>query len=188
MLQFWSDAQQSNALSVFFAKQIGDSVVLNFEMRAGITCNGIGVQRRVGEESMDYIGFIPGVCGNEEYAESYIFVDGNPIKNKPLFYRLILGDLGFSQEIEIFIPNYLSSGYVLAIEPNAQNWAIYFRNPLDNEVSLNINNSSGQLVSTLTTNSNYFVLPVWLLRNELYFFRISIIGRENQIFGKFYLE
>ncbi len=181
-------AQENNLLSFFYAKQIGDSVVLSFEMRAGVTCDGIGIQRRVDEESLDYIGVISGVCGNEEYAESYIFVDDNPIKNKRLYYRLILNGIGFSQEIEVFVPEYLSAGYTLAIEPNSQRWAIYFRNSTDNEVLLEINNSSGQLVNTLSTTMNYLLLPEWILRNELYFFRLSIKGKESQIFGKFFLE
>jgi hypothetical protein len=185
---FLVNAQQSSALSSFFAKQLGDSVVLSFELRAGITCNGIGIQRRVGEESMDFIGFIPGVCGNKEYAETYIFIDENPVKNERLYYRILLGDVGFSQEIEVFIPDYLSAGYVLAVEPNSGRWAIHFRNPLDVEVKLEIVNASGQVVRGMSTTMNYFVLPEWLMRKELYFFRISIVGRENQIFGKFYLE
>lgn len=181
-------AQDNNLLSYFYAKQIGDSVVLSFEMRAGVTCEGISIQRRVGDESLDYIGVISGVCGNEEYAESYIFIDDNPIKNKRLYYRLILNGIGFSDEIEVFVPDYLDDGYVLAIEPNSQNWAIYFRNPLDNEVTLELYNSSGQSVTTLSSNLTYFVLPEWILRNELYFFRLSIKGRESQIMGKFFLN
>jgi hypothetical protein len=181
-------AQENNALSYFYAKQIGDSVVLSFEMRAGVTCNGIGIQRRVGEQSADYVGFIAGVCGNEESAESYIFVDANPIKNQRLYYRLFLGEVGFSQEIEVFVPEYLEAGYTLAIEPNSQQWAIYFRNPLDNDVLLEIYSASGQLKTSLSTTINYFVLPDWILRNELYFFRLSIKGRDNQIMGKFFLN
>jgi hypothetical protein len=185
---FGIEAQETNALSYFYAKQIGDSVVLSFELRAGNTCNGIGVQRRVEEENLDYIGFISGVCGSEDYAAAYVFIDDNPIKNKRLFYRLFLGDLGVSHEIEVFVPDYLSDGYVLAIEPNSNLWAIYFRNPLDVDVELYIYSSSGKQVSTIITTSNYFLLPDYLLVSELYYFRISVRGRETQIFGKFYLN
>jgi hypothetical protein len=181
-------AQGNNALSYFYAKQVGDSVVLNIELRAGNTCNGIGIQRRVEDENLDYIGFISGVCGSEDYAVAYVFIDDNPIKNKRLFYRLFLGDLGVSNEIEVFVPDYLCDGYVLAIEPNANLWAIYFRNPLDVEVKLHLYSSTGQQVITMLTSSNYFLLPDYLLVRELYFFRISIRGRETQIFGKFYLN
>jgi hypothetical protein len=181
-------AQETNALSYFYGKQIGDSVVLNIELRAGNTCNGIGIQRRVADESLDYIGFISGVCGSEDYAAAYVFIDDNPIKNKRLFYRLFLGGLGVSQEIEVFVPDYLSDGYVLAIEPNSNLWAIYFRNPLDVEVELFIYNSSGQQISTMISTSNFFLLPDYLLLRELYFFRIAIRGRETQTFGKFYLN
>jgi len=181
-------AQEDNIVSYFYGKHIGESVVLNFEMRAGNSCFGIQIERRSGNNNFAQIGVISGVCGNEDYPEQYVFIDDAPIKNTLLFYRLIFNGLGISQELEILVPNYLEAGYTVALDPNTNQLALYFRNPLEVEVDLVVHDTFGRVVYELSTNQNYFLLSEIPLNNALFFFRIFSKDGKDEINGKLFLN
>jgi len=70
-----------------------DRIILQWTIKKGSSCIGIGIFRSTDAINFEVIGEIKGVCGSTEFAQAYHFIDENPIKNKTNYYVL---EMGFS--------------------------------------------------------------------------------------------
>ena len=175
---------QSEHINYFNANVLGESVVLNFELRMASICSGVVIERRSENENFTSIGNISGVCGSEFQPESYFFSDEQPLKNSRSFYRLTLLGLGVSDELEVFVPDLSSNNYALAIEPNSQKLALFFANWTAEKVSIQFYTSEGQMVYLTESYDHFVILPEF--NNNLVFvvFKIVAIQTKAVISGK----
>ena len=180
-------ALAQNPANYFNAKIIGDAVALNFELRQGAVCFGIQIERRDAFSNFEQIGVISGVCGSEDQPESYVFTDNAPLQNQRSFYRLIFNGIGQSSELEVFMPGFNNADFVVAIEPSTQQLAIFFRNPLEKPVQLNLFSLSGELLYQAFGQSNFILLPTAIFKEKFFVFHILAEDQNFYISGKIIL-
>lgn len=177
-------SQNDNPANYFYAQILGESVVLNFELRQGAVCFGIQIERRDSSSNFEQIGVISGICGSENSPESYVFSDNQPLKNRRSFYRLVFNGIGQSNELEVFMPDFETDDYVVALEPNTQQLAIFFRNPLEQNIQLNMYSLSGKLLYEASTLQSFITLPKATWQEKIVVFFIFSDDRKFYISGK----
>ncbi|MBK9736336.1 MAG: hypothetical protein IPO92_15810 [Saprospiraceae bacterium] len=154
-----ADCQSHYLLDNFKAYKESNRVVLNWTVKKGNTCSGTGILRSTDNINFEVIGEISGICGSQETAKSYSFIDENPVKNKINYYVL---ELGFSGKTEPSLAiKYLdvsTNGYLLYPNPIDDIGYLYFNNVNNSKHTLRINDASGKYYPTYTTNSDVFTL------------------------------
>jgi hypothetical protein len=180
-------AQVDNNINYFTADLIGSKVWLSFQLKTGAICNGISVERRVYGSVYQVIGSIDGVCGAEDYPQTFNLEDSSPVKNQRVFYRLILNGLGVSQDLELFIPDLNDRTYTLALEPNTQQLALYFSNFERTNVSVQFYSASGGHYHSIETDENFVLLPDFIESNALCFFSVFDDFKVLRVHGKIFI-
>ncbi|GAP43157.1 hypothetical protein TBC1_111299 [Lentimicrobium saccharophilum] len=99
-------AQVHPLLQDFSGYQQGNKVFLRWTFRSGSLCEGTRIERSADGLFYDEIGEIPGICGNPETSVTFTFTDSLPVPNTLNYYRLELGNTGFTTALEVeFIPS-----------------------------------------------------------------------------------
>lgn len=180
-------AQEDNNINYFSADLIGSKVLLSFQLKTGAICNGISVERRVYGSVYQVIGSIDGVCGAEDYPQSFLLEDSSPVKNQRVFYRLIFNGLGVSQDLELFIPDLNDRSYTIAIEPNTQQLALFFSNIAGSTVTVQFYSASGGHYHSIETDENFVLLPDFIESNALCFFSVFDDFKVLRVQGKIFI-
>ncbi|MEA5111997.1 hypothetical protein SDC9_38613 [bioreactor metagenome] len=98
-------AQPHPLLQDFSGYQLGNSVFLRWTFRSGSLCEGVRIERSQDGIIFNEIGEIPGICGNPETSVTFTFTDSLPVPNTRNYYRLELGNTGYTTALEVeFIP------------------------------------------------------------------------------------
>lgn len=181
-------AQSHPILGKFYISDSEGDVYLNWSIIAGSTCNGIQIYRSTDSISFSQIGEIAGVCGSVGFEQPYDFTDNNPVKNKVNYYRLELGNQGFSQILSVEIIDIESNGYQIRPHPANSETVIYFDNNTKQEQQLTLYNMNGIVVFTTITNEDFFQLNTSLLQSGLYLFTISLSGNLPTAQGKLLVQ
>lgn len=102
---------QHPLLNNFIGFQQDKTIQLSWTFSSGSQCNGTHIFRSDDGAIFEKIGDIPGICGASETPVTYSFTDSMPFPNKVNYYRLELGNQGFSTTlgIEYFVPG--KNGY-----------------------------------------------------------------------------
>ena len=147
---FWpmdSYSQDHFALQNFSTFVKDKTVVLKWTMKPGNTCFGIGVYRSEDKQTFDEIGIIGGVCGSPDQAVNFTFVDSFPIKNRPNYYRLVLGLLGESQILKITYYDWENTQTITIPNPaDIYTSRIIFKNDDEKEAVLFIYDALGRYI------------------------------------------
>lgn len=163
---------QGVVLDKFDVFQHNDQVFLSWVIARGSTCNGIQVERSTDNLVFEMVGYIGGVCGSASEPRPYSFIDQNPVKNQTNYYRLELGNQGYSEtqslEFQVF-----SAGLTVGPNPAQDETKIRFSNPFQDPVNLEIYNLSGRLVRELQGNSNTFQLDLSSFQDGVYLLRLT---------------
>ena len=181
-------AQSHPILGKFYISENEGDVYLNWSIIEGSTCNGIQIYRSTDSTNFSQIGEIYGVCGSVSFEQPYDFTDNNPVKNKVNYYRLELGNQGFSQIVSVEIIDIESNGYQIRPHPANSETKIYFDNNTNREQQLILYNMNGIEVFTSTTKEDFFLLKTSFLQSGLYFFTISISGNPPTAQGKLLVQ
>ncbi|MEO8088169.1 MAG: T9SS type A sorting domain-containing protein [Bacteroidota bacterium] len=161
-------------LLYFSPEQVESHILLNFTISAGNTCNGIQIYRSTDSVNFEEIGDIQGICGSSDHNESYNFNDASPVKNKINYYRLQLGNLGYSNIIKIEFIDFSTTGFVLYPNPLNEHSKIYYANSSRETMSLQIFSASGSILFiSENSGANGLEIPVEKLEQGIYFFTIS---------------
>ena len=101
-----SGLAQHPILSDFTGFQQDSYIHLSWTFISGSQCNGTRIYRSNDGEIFQQIGEIPGICGASETPVTYSFTDSVPMPNTANYYRLELGNQGFSTilSIDYFAP------------------------------------------------------------------------------------
>lgn len=178
-------SQGEDILASFSIIQNENMVILNFSIKGGASCDGVIVERRLeSETTYEVAGGISGVCGGSEFEEHYTIVDESPYLNQKNFYRLRLGNQGFSPEKSLVVVE-LVDEYKIYPQPARDQIFIKFNNPNQEQVSLSVYTLDGQVV---IKNEVYNEALIYINGTELaegmYLFQLSF--ESNKLLtGKF---
>lgn len=93
-------------LNNFTGFQQDKVIYLSWTFGSGNHCNGTRVFRSDDRVVFTEIGEISGICGTSEAPVTYSFTESLPLPNTVNYYRLELGNQGFSTilDVEYFVP------------------------------------------------------------------------------------
>lgn len=168
--------------------EISGKVYVDVTISGGNTCNGIEVQRSVDSLNFIEVGKVDGICGNSAKPVSYSFVDEYPIKNKKSYYRVLLGERGYTTVTSITIIDTKELGFQVRPNPANERATIFFENPYSDTFQLELFNLSGKKILQLSSSSNAFDLNTFNLQNGLYFFSISKALNQEKVIGKLVVQ
>lgn len=177
-------AQQNMALVSFNGFQYKDSVILNFTMAKGYSCNGIYIERSEDSVNFSGIGDIQGVCGSSDFEVPFQFTDNSPLQNTGNFYRLDLGNFGYSEIIKIYFAKLNPAGLAFYPNPCIQNCSLYFENPTNSELEFFIYDYSGKLIVQEKIRGTVFEIDRKNLSRGVYYYHL-IHKDEIKISGRF---
>lgn len=175
---------QTSILSFFSGSEINGTVYLSWQIVAGSTCNGIQIYRSTDNVSFVEIGDIPGICGDLTSPQDYDFTDFSPIKNSINYYRLELGNNGFSQVLSIEVIDIAKNGF--QVRPNPANGPskILFENYNSELHNLTIYNTLSELVFSTSGKEDFFEFDASTFHSGTYYFTIAIEGSNVKLQGK----
>lgn len=124
---------QDISISGFFLTQYNKSILVNWTIESGSTCNGITIFRSSDSLVYENIGSIAGVCGSNSEPTHYNFTDSEPVRNKTNYYRLKFGN-GQNSEIR--------SLHFTYVEPNNM---IIRPNPAQDNITLELNKDQNNI-------------------------------------------
>jgi len=177
-------AQQLPYLNTFSATETNGRVYLHWIIASGNTCDGVRVYRSADGVNYEQIGQIAGICGSPYSAVSYEFWDTLPLLNRKSYYRLELGNLGFSLVEELIVYDFSNQKYQLIPHPFRNGGSIAFENPAFETWKLQLYNLNGKLVWEEEQNENTFQLPAGKLKSGMYSFQIYSLESKEVISGK----
>lgn len=173
LLMFPMLASAQNFLGDFTLAHFDGKVQLQWAIRQGNTCDGVRVYRSADSISFTEIGRIEGVCGSPYSTVTYNFTDTLPIVNTRSFYRLELGNLGFSAVLSILVNDFSRQRFRIEPHPVVDVGRIYFDNPSQTWHSLQVFDIAGQLLLTQSTRISPFVVPAQNMKAGPKFFLIA---------------
>ncbi len=177
-------AQQLPYLNTFSATETNGKVYLNWVIASGNTCDGVRVFRSADGINFDQIGEIAGICGSPYSAVSYEFWDTMTLLNTISYYKLELGNLGFSLVESLKVFDFSEKNYQLIPHPFKNGGTLAFENPAFELVRLRIFNLNGRLMWEDEQNSSEFQIPDGTLEAGLYVFEIVSLEKNIQARGK----
>jgi len=165
-------SQQLPYLNAFSATEANGKVYLNWIIASGNTCDGVRVYRSADGIEYNQIGDIGGICGSPYSAVSYEFWDTMPLLNRKNYYKLELGNLGFSHIEELIVYDFSKQGYQIIPHPFRGGGVIAFNNPSFEIARLRIFSLNGLLMWEDVQNTNTFQIPDAYLKAGIYVFEI----------------
>lgn len=183
-LSITTASSQSIILKSFSLSQIDESVFLRWTILEGETCNGIIVYRSTDNLNFQQIGDIAGVCGSPDFAQSFEFIDAHPEKNKTNFYKLELGNTGFSdvRSIEVIALN--KDGVLILPNPASESTTVYFKNEYNSPHTFRLYSATGALIFEIEERTKLFLVNTSILKAGVYIFTISETGESAEANGK----
>ena len=182
-----TQAQNEEVIESFSAEVYNESVLINFRINSGYTCNGIDVLHSTDSVNFGPIYTFEGICGSTTQSIAYEYTHVNPVKNSKNCYRLYLGGPGFSWVINVLVIDLTNSSLVKP-NPLISTSELIFENNAFTEHQLVISNMYGQIVFSETTNGNSFIL----YRNDfvqgVYDYSIIDLEKENRITGRLIVQ
>lgn len=175
---------QDSIVKDFVTVQFEGKVQMSWVIQSGNTCDGIRVFRSLDGINYEQIGSIPGICGSPYASIAYDFTDTSPLLNQLNYYKLELGNLGFSRVVRMFVVDLTKKAYQIIPHPAVETTKIYIDNPLQKDYELVLRDAGGKIVGTAATNSSFFELYVNGLPNGVYIFSISNAEEQKIINGK----
>ncbi|MCF8304081.1 MAG: hypothetical protein K9I94_12455 [Bacteroidales bacterium] len=172
MLMALSIQAQHAILKSFIGVQQDDKVFLRWTIKSGEQCDGVRIFRATDTVNFRQIGEIPGVCGSSINEVSYTFYDENPAPNRTNYYRLEMGNQGFSTYKAVEYLDLNAEGFALLQNPVYDRSKILFKNPNRESYRLEIHSLSGKPVYHMETNGNSFMLNAAKLPRQLLIFRV----------------
>lgn len=167
LICFAEASGQFSPLSQFSGFQQGSSVQLSFTIKGGNTCLGTDIERSSDSIHFEKIGSIAGICGSSDQDESYAFTDAAPLANEVNYYRLLLGQLGYSTVIGVSYLDY-KNGLLIFPNPVTVNSTCYFPNDNRDLVVLRIHDAKGTMHFFVATREDQVAIASKKLSTGIY--------------------
>ncbi|MEZ4912313.1 MAG: T9SS type A sorting domain-containing protein [Saprospiraceae bacterium] len=147
-------AQYHPILDRFTLFEREGKVYLTWTITKGQTCIGTQIYRSTNDYDYELIHTIGGICGFNDRAQTFDFVDENPIKNTTNYYKLFL-DSGITEPSLSAVVLDIGTGQGKVVpNPLYIDGKLYFENDNMDELSVKITTSQGQVLQTINTRSN----------------------------------
>lgn len=166
-------SQSHTILQNFSISQVDNEVYLSWVISQGETCNGTKILRSTDSLNFSQIGEIAGICGSPDFAQPFDFVDENPVKNKINFYKLELGNTGFSEVLAIEVINFPGNRALVLPNPSTETATIKYKNADKLLHTLRLYSITGAQILRLEGRENTFTLDTSRLESGTYIFTIS---------------
>lgn len=167
-------------LESFSAIQVGNTIQIDFSVKGGASCQGAILQRSSEGDVFENVAYIQGICGGTEFTEFYTLKDDDPLLNRTNFYRVELGNAGYSAVIGVDFVQ-LEDNYRVYPQPS-RNWAVIkFDNPTQMPFVLSIYTLTGGLKDSGTITSNEVYLD--LARYEVGNYVFQLVSSDKLITG-----
>ncbi|MBS4061606.1 MAG: T9SS type A sorting domain-containing protein [Bacteroidetes bacterium] len=171
---------QQDFLNDFTITNNNGVVLMKWVIASGVTCDGVRVFRSSDDIFYEQIGRIEGICGSPYSAVSYVFNDSLPQMNQVNYYKLELGNIGFSPVRALLIIDFSEQNFQIIPNPAKEYCNIHFQNAMSQLHSMQLFDLSGKLFLELQTNESSFYLNTSELKPQIYVFRI--INNANRSF------
>lgn len=181
---FGSSQQEHPILNYFNVNLVSNKVFLNWEIQGGNQCNGINIFRSSDGLNFENIGDIQGVCGGGSTPESYSFTDNSPLNNSYNYYRIELGNQGFSSTDSVLYVSLNEHGYNILRDVDTKLITVKVNNSSSKELMLELYNINGQKLRNINSyDGEFFQIDLNSLNSGIYIFRI--FGDSVEIKGEF---
>lgn len=172
---------QSSYLKHIKATVANEKIFISWTTKAGFTCQDIFIE--LGKDSLKFkkVGAIYGWCGVTT-EKDYGFVIDSPFYNQLNFVRIKLGDIGYSEIVQLRVISVRNKVAVIPHPANA-NTELFFNNPFHKQTTITFYNSNGQIIHTLETSKSSILLGEYLTNSSLYLYILEQEG-EPPIVGK----
>jgi cyclophilin family peptidyl-prolyl cis-trans isomerase len=175
---------QDSLLNYFLVNETSrQTILLNWEIKSGNTCNGIEIFRSTDGNHYYYLNEISGICGSSSSAISYQFEDENPVSNSTNYYKIKLGSGEPGTAVSQFFISVDKNSYLLYPNPADNQVKIHFENQDQSEVTFQLMNISGQIVLTERANTDFLEPDLTNFSSGVYIFSIEI--NQKVIQGRF---
>ncbi|MFH1118653.1 MAG: hypothetical protein V1775_02435 [Bacteroidota bacterium] len=151
-------AQPHTLLQDFSGYQDDNYLVLRWTFRSGSLCEGTRIERSTGGLIYTEIGRIPGFCGNPDSPITYTFVDSLPGINTVNYYRLELGNYGYTADIPVEFIKTSANGFVVLTAGNGQT-EILFNNTSGRTGTAVMYSYNGKRIFESGINGKRLILP-----------------------------
>lgn len=169
----FSAFSQEVELDHFTVFQHDDEVYLSWTISRGSNCNGIGIERSTDNSMFEEIGYIPGICGNANFAQPFSFIDPAPAGNYVNYYRLKLGLQGYSDTTSIEFLKITDQGFRIYPNPATDQTEVVFQNQRSETHELEIFSLTGRLVHRITTIQNTIPIDTHSFSPGYYLIRLT---------------
>lgn len=184
LMALQGQSQPVAILESFDVFESNGKVYLRWVIIAGSTCDGIKVFRSADNLNFERIGEIPGVCGSPSTPMPYEFTDESPVTNSVNYYRLELGNNGYSETVSVELVSLNADGFQVRPNPSHGNTKIFFSNPGNAIHTLGLFNLSGTMISRQSTRTDFFDLNTAWFPAGLYLFTIVPEDQRSEITGR----
>lgn len=167
-----SIGQTNPTLANFSVQQISNSVNISWTIKAGFSCNEVNVEHSTDSTTLTSIYTYPGVCGATSKDLEYSFIQQDPTKNAKNYYRMNLGNYGYSEILQINFSDYGNTGYSIAPNPIINAGKLRFNNSENERFNFEVYDSRGMLVYSQEIIADEIDLSATKFKSGVYFFRL----------------
>ena len=150
----------------FDAYKDKNRIILNWSIKKGNSCVGIGILRSENDINYTKIGEIQGICGDNESETNYTFIDESP--NHANYYVLELGASGITDP-PLFVKFISLDGKASKVIPNPAIYTAYvlFDNPNNEKYTVRFYSNDGKLIRQNITNEDKVYISLENLDDRL---------------------
>lgn len=158
--------QSHYLIKSFDAYKDKNRIILNWSIKKGNSCVGIGILRSENDINYTKIGEIHGICGDNESETNYTFVDESP--NHANYYVLELGASGITDP-PLFVKFISLDGKASKVIPNPAIYTAYvlFDNPNNEKHTVRFYSNDGKLIRQNITNEDKVYISLENLDDRL---------------------
>ncbi|GAB4329451.1 MAG: hypothetical protein Kow00127_21790 [Bacteroidales bacterium] len=169
-------AQAIPELNWFTGSVSEDAVYLSWQLGAGATCLGMGVQRAGEELEFAEIHRIGGVCGDLTSPVSYTYTDTMQKPEGQLYYRIELGKGIFSDTLSLNTTPDPASPLLLYPNPAYGTVTLSYRHPDGENGVIRISDLTGRVLSNGTISPGNHTLNLTGLKQGIYLITVESAG------------
>lgn len=151
-------AQPHALLQDFTGYQNSNQITLRWTFRSGSLCEGTRIERSADGLVFEEVGQIPGVCGSSETAVTFTFTDSLPQANAVNYYRLELGNYGYTSTVSVEFLNTGDNGFIVLSSSSGQT-DILFQNSQGRTGKALIFSSNGKKLAEMAFTGKRLSLP-----------------------------
>lgn len=174
ILSVLSFAQSPRVADFFIRPTNTNEVLVVWTMEAGSTCPSLSVERSTDNTTFKSVYMYPSVCGFEDRAITYSWVDDQPNNYAVNYYRLNLDDIEYTIPVKVDLQSNLANNDAL-VYPNPSQGEINIdhKNPNNLNYSVSLFSTKGEMITREENlNGRSHSLTALHLKDGFYIIRI----------------